>query len=153
MGYTAKGDGCIAFTHALSETDEQRICDLLEDEFEIYDSQICGSDAMVSFVHHDRYYDDEVYGILNTIANEFPIQSGEVDIIGEDDSMWRSIYNVKTKEWDEQNASIVYETRLLEDGTCSNCGQSLTVNSDLIASTPCHCFKCGYKIITINKQN
>ena len=114
MGYCASGHGCITMKYRLPIEVIDEIENVLREQFEVdtFKSNASDADAKVSFdvwTDYDKYYEDAVWEVLETVAKLTVIESGEIEYYGDDDCHWRFIY--KDSKWEEQDGHIVYEER------------------------------------------
>ena len=129
MGYYAEFKGSITL-NPITATEEQ---DLISKYNEMYHEEassfidICGwggerdvyviskTDATVQYgldlYGDEKYYEEEVRAFLNLFLP--CIESGEIDFIGEDDSIWRMIF--RDGHWDEESGAIVYHSPVPKD--------------------------------------
>ena len=104
MSYYATADGNIRLKNRLSEKRLEELIDIIIEVFEDYDT---GDDyQQVFFGDHIKYDDDIVLETLSNVIDNFEIEEGEVDYIGEDSALQRHI--VIDGEWKEQNGKVVY---------------------------------------------
>ena len=104
MSYYATADGNIKLKNRLSEKRLEELIDILIEVFEDYDT---GDDyQQVFFGGHIKYDDDIVLELLSNVTDDYEIEEGEVDYIGEDSALWRHIF--VDGEWKEQNGKVVY---------------------------------------------
>ena len=104
MSYYATADGNIRLKNRLSEEQFEELLDVLLEVFEEYDTE--DDYQQVFFGGHIKYDDDIVLETLSNIINNFEIEEGEVDYVGEDSALWRHIFI--DGEWKEQNGKVVY---------------------------------------------
>lgn len=111
MGYYADGNGCITFKRKLSENDISRIEEILNEAFEdvsVWERQDTGRYEADISDYGGKYYEDSVINALASLAEEFELKSGEIEYVGEDQSLWRFIWRQKTNTWEEQTGHVVY---------------------------------------------
>lgn len=73
-----------------------------------------------------KYYKDTVIEAFEKISKHFSndIIEASIDYNGEDDSVWRFVWNGTNKQWIKQNGLVVYESAWIPDGKgikCENC--------------------------------
>ncbi len=117
MGYYANGSGSAtiikgqkkAITAALENKYDKRgvYCGLDYDIDEI--DGVC----YINIYDSEKYHEDETNEFLSVIAPY--ISEGRLDYSGEDDCIWRFIFNPDTKEWKEENATIDYHFESYSD--------------------------------------
>ena len=119
MGYYAKGNGSITFSGEMSKEKLESIRAVLIKEYET-DAIIFNGDTSFDLWSDGKYYETEVDSVLREITKFGKIKSGEVDYIGEDDSVWRFKHKqypfgeYGNGTWVEQKGQIVYYS---DDGT------------------------------------
>ena len=104
MSYYATADGNIKLKNRLSEKRLEELIDILIEVFEDYDTE--DDYQKVFFGGHIKYDDDIVLETLSNVIDNFEIEEGEVDYIGEDSALWRHIFI--DGEWKEQSGKVVY---------------------------------------------
>ncbi len=104
MSYYATADGNIRLKNRLPEKQFEELLDVLLEVFEEYDTE--DDYQKVFFGGHIKYDDDIVLETLSNIINNFEIEEGEVDYVGEDSALWRHIFI--DGEWKEQSGKVVY---------------------------------------------
>ena len=140
MGYMAKGSGEIQFKDIV---DMSAVAQAFKDAgFDVYEET--GSTIAVDF--YDKYHEDEIYSLLDSISSYGEVVDGCFEFVGEDDAFWQIRYNSVTKKWDESNGTVTYSTTIDKDFVCKNCGQSLKSIAGAIKSGARYCFNCGYRI-------
>lgn len=110
MGYYANGRGSITYKKEMNEADEETLRDMFFDVFEGSVEHVwCGNHrkTAVFFYADEKYYEDEVRDILEKAAEFGEIEDGEIEYIGEDDSMWHFVY--VNGHWEEEGGHVVYE--------------------------------------------
>ena len=85
MSYYATADGNIRLKNRLSEEQFEELLDVLLEVFEEYDTE--DDYQQVFFGGHIKYDDDIVLETLSNIINNFEIEEGEVDYVGEDSAL------------------------------------------------------------------
>ena len=112
MGYYASGGGSIFFSRPLRDDETEKIIDILNDEFEVgFDQEADCIDLWTD----GNYHEDSIRGVLDDVARDFPIESGEIEFHGDDECFWKFTYRPDLREteavscWAEQTGSIVYE--------------------------------------------
>ena len=120
MGYSATFDGMIILSTKLDPLELQKKAqEVFLNNVAVTD--LCEQDYTLWLGGYERYHDDEVFAFLRQI-NPFTI-SGEIEYCGDDNSLWRHVYDSKRKQWMEQDGEIVYESDgqtipdLMEQGT------------------------------------
>ena len=106
MSYYATADGSIRFKNRISEEQFEDLLDVLLEVFEEYDTK--DNYQQVFFGGHIKYDDDIVLELLSNVTDDYEIEEGEVDYIGEDSALWRHIFVDGDGEWKEQNGKVVY---------------------------------------------
>lgn len=77
--------------------------DILLEFFDDYDTD----DYQKVFFGGQIYYDDDIAReTLSKVIDNFEIEEGEVDYIGEDSALWRHI--LIDGEWKKQNGKVEY---------------------------------------------
>lgn len=106
MSYYANTSGKIQFK--ISLTKEQ--FETLEKYFlEIFDSIYeSGNFHFINFCGEIKYDEDEIIELLSIISNDYDIEKGEIEYIGEDGGLWRHIYKVDDGKWYEQSGTVNY---------------------------------------------
>lgn len=108
MGYEAHGGGTIMFAKQLSSREREKLAQILEDcfEYDIYEDKYRDKKTVADIWDSEKYYGDVVEETLETVSKRFKVEQGEIEYVGEDDSLWRFIY--QNGEWKEQNGYVVY---------------------------------------------
>lgn len=112
MGYYANGKGNVTFKEVLSEEKYNKAKEILSEAFEcdgVREFQMTNTTEPATYFdlwNFEKYYGDEVERALRDVAKLGEIADGEIDYVGEDDSLWRFIY--RNGSWYEENGSVVY---------------------------------------------
>ena len=112
MGYYADGGGSIIFNKALDEAEVsllENACEKVWFQCDIIPSALGKQNyySSIDIWMNDKYHEEDVNWLLDTIKNTAPIESGCVKFSGEDGSNWRFVF--RDGEWLEQNGTVIYE--------------------------------------------
>ena len=103
MGYHASGDGSAKLKTGVNVSELlEFLSSVIEGyiEFDIDDNE-------VSFWEDDtHWHEEDTYAFLNALIPY--IESGVANYSGDEDCIWRYIFNSGTKTWDEYSAKISY---------------------------------------------
>ena len=117
MGYYASASGSATIINGKKEELEK----ILEDKYGKY-GQHCSLDYdffedkdgdCIEITDSENYHEEDTIEFLKTIAPY--ITEGCLDYSGEDDCIWRFVFNPETKEWKEENATIDYNFESYSD--------------------------------------
>lgn len=109
MSYYANGSGTITFKPG---TDEDKINEIFD---RYYDYQFDGSEVwfdksvdrlVLDFNHHENYHEEDVNDLLRDLTPF--VEGGELNFIGEDNSMWR--FRFDGEGFEEENGDVIFES-------------------------------------------
>lgn len=106
MSYYATGGGTITISAKKENADT--IKKILDEEFNDVDVSLCEDGSYDFFVsrYNRNYWEEDVYAALEEAGKYGKILAGEIEWTGEDDSMWRMLYN--NGEWTEDSGHVEY---------------------------------------------
>lgn len=144
MGYYANGSGDINFSRVLSDTEKEILESIVEDvfEYDIYEDQKTHH-TTIDIWNSDKYYEDDIIEAFEKIGKQFSndIAEASIDYTGEDNSIWRFVWDKTTEQWIEQNGWVVYESEWIPDDKgikCKNCQRHFSKTFDEYKFCP-HC--------------
>lgn len=116
MGYYADGNGSIVFKKVLPEELFQKVKDVLLDVFDCdgtrewkryKEAELI---TEIDFWSGDKYYEDEVIDALKKTAElaGHDIEEGCISYCGEDNALWRFVYDKNMNSWLEENGHVEY---------------------------------------------
>lgn len=117
MGYYASASGSATVIKGQEET----LKSVLASKYGKYGSG-CSLDYDVDEINgvycidiydSEKYHEEDTTKFLNLIAPY--ISEGKLDYSGEDDCIWRFVFNPETKEWKKENATIDYDFESYSD--------------------------------------
>lgn len=109
MGYYASGSGDATFKDSVNkEMVEKAISDFYKSkEGQKYYSLNYDTDIYsIEIWDDEKYHEDDTLTFLEILSPY--IKEGCINYSGEDDCIWRFVFNPKTGKWDEEYADIVY---------------------------------------------
>ena len=120
MGYYAWGSGEIAFTDLLDDDSADSIVDLASEIFPMVSIKEYGEEDLKYSVleldyDYDKYYDDDLWEVLNGISDIAEVSDAYITFHGEDDCFWKFVY--RDGEWDDVAGDIVWRDEKFVDIT------------------------------------
>lgn len=117
MGYYASGSG----SATIIKGQEKALEAVLENKYGKlgsycgleYDFDNIKDECYINIYDSEKYHEEDTTEFLSVIAPY--ISEGHLDYSGEDDCIWRFIFNPDTKEWKEENATIDYHFESYSD--------------------------------------
>ena len=107
MGYSATFDGMIILSTKLDPLElQEKAQEVFLNNVAVTD--LCDHDYTLWLGGYERYLDDEVFAFLQHIR-PYTI-SGEIEYCGDDNSLWRHVFDPERKQWLEQDGEVVYES-------------------------------------------
>lgn len=109
MGYSVQGFGEVIIKEK-NKQKIQEIKELLEQEFEItsyYRKDESRRDTTILGLYYEgKYCEEEIYQVLNDLANMTCLVAGNIEFEGEYEDYWRTIW--KNGEWTEETGMLIY---------------------------------------------
>lgn len=116
MGYYASGSGDATFKEGVTkEIVEKAIKDFYESEegnkFYCldYDTDV----ESIEIWDDEKYHEEDTIEFLKVLAPY--IKEGHISYTGEDDCIWRFVFNPETGKWDEEYATVSFGFEEYED--------------------------------------
>ena len=140
MGYYAHGSGDIDFAKILTEKEKEKVGKCVGDVFE-YDFCKEGyrdDHTVMSFwLCDNKYYDDVVQDVLKDVADLVPISEGNIVFYGEDDEIWRYVYD--ENGWVDEAGRVVFSDITSDEAYIAlRTAFKSYVNNDLLYSNGLH---------------
>ena len=109
MSYYATMTGHIKFQNHITEEMIEYVKQELGRPYDI-DIDALIPDNTIDLCCYSKY-DEDILDALEKISDKYPVTEGELNYRGEDESLWRHIYeeNYDESGWTEQTGRIVYE--------------------------------------------
>lgn len=109
MSYYATMTGHIKFQNPITEEMIEYVKQELGRPYDI-DIDALIPDNTIDLCCYSKY-DEDILDALEKISDKYPVTEGELNYRGEDESLWRHIYeeNYDENGWTEQTGRIVYE--------------------------------------------
>ncbi len=107
MGYSATFDGMVILSTAM---DPLKLQEKAQDVFlnNVAITDLCATDYTLWIGGYEAYSDDDVFRFLQDIT---PYTfSGEIAYCGDDNELWRHIFDESIKQWREQQGGVIYES-------------------------------------------
>lgn len=109
MSYYANGSGTITFKPGTTEDEINLILDKYFD-YHFDDSELWTDQSVnrvvLDFNHHENYHGEVIDDLLRDLSPF--VESGELDFIGEDNSMWR--FRFDGEGFEEENGDVIFES-------------------------------------------
>lgn len=129
MSYYANGSGTIAFKPG---TDEDSINEIFD---RYYDYRFDGSEVwfdksvdrlVLDLTHHENYHEEDINDLLRRLTPF--VEGGELNFIGEDNSMWR--FHFDGEGFEEENGDVIFESDKARNDRFKTALQSLIAREE-----------------------
>ena len=104
MGYYASGFGRIKCK--CDDEKALKIEEILSEEFSVNDMYSTDGCFEFDLYMEGKYHSDCVTSVLSSVAPY--VVEGSISFSGDEDEIWKFTFNKETKEFDEENADIIY---------------------------------------------